>query len=238
MTRYVRGILLILIGLGIVGASQLDTFNQRRLISQYAVKMVTVNDDSMGSGSYVYAPSGRVIILTNWHICRHADAQKKVSYRLDHDVVVQTPYVKSDINVDLCAIYLPQEFYRQALQVAGRDAQTFEQVMVMGYPLDGPLTPSYGYYLITSVLNINMGPGPDGNCPPGIEKQEGFFGEVYCLKEYNLGMTSAVIYPGNSGSPLLNMRNELIGVMNSGDQRSNFGNFVQRKDVINFLKDL
>lgn len=191
--------------------------------------------DNMGSGEVVKTAKGKVL-LTNQHICDH---YKEVStFRLNNEVYLMTHVLKQGTKVDLCAIELPQEVQQlvSGLDVADHYS-LFERILALGFPLDGPLTPSFGFLLAKADLQIAGRPNEKGECKDGSKPQRGLFSD-YCIEIETLVQTNLYIFAGNSGSAVVNKEGQLVGVVNSGSSLTNYGNIVPLEDVRKFLKDL
>lgn len=202
-------------------------------ISFSTIKFVDSNNRSMASGSLILAPSGKLLILTNYHVC------EGFSDVINFRILPVTPHhgrvLKSNIKIDLCIVEAPKDIldYKIPLILASKSGY-YEKVLALGYPLDGPLTPSYGFLLERRKIPIAMHDSKD--CPDdSLKLNFGYY--VSCIITMVVDITNLTTFPGNSGSPVVNLKGELVGVINSGDNRTNYGNIIPLEDVKEFLKD-
>lgn len=205
-------------------------------IAQSVVRMHTPLGGPLGTGSLVLSPLNKILILTNWHVCDHVGKlTNRVYYKIFKESFEEASIVKSDMQTDLCAVEVPQEIgqLRPAIRL-GPQPKFFEQAIMVGYPLDRAMTPAFGYILSRELQFVGMGIGA---CEPGMESIPTFFGSL-CGVRYDLYSTNIITYPGNSGSPVVNLKGDLIGVINSGDPTTNWGGVVPIDLVRKFLKDL
>lgn len=205
-------------------------------ISQVVVKVVTAENASLGTGFYLETPQGRRVLITNWHVCE-AYQDGLINFRLPtSDIMVRLPIVKSVMLADLCVTYLPEGFAVNRLHLAEEKPNKFDKLYVMGYPLDHLQQPAEGYFLGEGPIEVAF-QAKDDKCPVNSTEHYMFIFKI-CTVSYTLGATNVIIYPGNSGSPVLNDRDELVGVMNSGDSQTNHGNYVTLDTLRAFLKDM
>jgi S1-C subfamily serine protease len=55
--------------------------------------------------------------------------------------------------------------------------------------------------------------------------------DTYCFNIEQMVSTNIQLYPGGSGSPVFNLKNELVGLMSSTAPMSNFGHMVLLSDI-------
>ncbi len=56
-----------------------------------------------------------------------------------------------------------------------------------------------------------------------------------CLRQLKSILTTLGIYPGNSGSPVVNKYGNLVGVVFAGNNQTNYGYVIPLKQVREFL---
>ena len=132
-----------------------------------------------GSG-FVVSPAGYA--LTNYHVVEGCG-----EIRLPTGVSVA--HVASDPQTDLALLKIPGEFPDSASFRAGRGIRAGDDVVAIGFPLQGILTSDPS--VTTGTISALAGPGDDRRM---------------------LQMT-APIQPGNSGGPLLDMSGNVVGVV-------------------------
>ncbi len=201
------------------------------------VKMVRPEGQSFASGSLVKMPSGKSQIITNWHVCYHAGGEVVHFKLFDNSAVTSGKVLKMDMVKDLCVVEIPQEItkIKPSLEL-GTENHRFQRIMIMGHPIDEPLQPSFGYILEMRHEQVGMTVEPDKACPVGAEKREFFF-QTACLIDMYLYATTAVTYPGNSGSPAVDVHGKLVAVLNSGPDNTNHGNVIPLSDIKEFIKE-
>jgi S1-C subfamily serine protease len=141
--------------------------------------------------------------------------------------------LRSSPERDLCVI---EGIDAPSLALAKSGPKRFDTVHVMGHPLLNPATPSSGQYIGQSIATFYDAPNEAGECTQGAYPVhvQTIFGEMTaCERKEELGMTTVAIYPGNSGSPILNSDGDVIGVMSSARQ-DNRGMFIP----LNYVREI
>lgn len=186
-----------------------------------------------GSGSLVRLPSGLTGLLTNHHVCAASSRFSEVLTHYKQRLIGGFFILKSDPKVDLCLLVSFKLIREQNFSVeAINEFRPGEGLLLIGYPLGGPMTPQTGYY-ITQADMIIAGPMSDATCdgeifvtPTGL----------YCGRTERLNAMTTLTYPGNSGSPVFNSDGKMVGVANSGSTQTAQGNFISGSVVDAFLQ--
>lgn len=192
------------------------------------VRVLNYTGNGGGTGFVTTAKSGRKVIVTNSHVCR-VTATPFIRVDADSGSSTLNEKLSDNFNRDICVL---SGIEAPALGLAQHGPLRFDTVKVMGHALLGPMAPAIGVFTGLGLLPIGMGPDKDGKCHAGTDAVESVFG-TFCVLTMELGTTTAEIYPGNSGSPIVNADGEVIGVINSADSTMNRGNFVP----LNHLKE-
>lgn len=192
-----------------------------------------------GTAFQIKTPSGKVVTMTNAHICELANdkgeiaiLEKKHSNRLVTKRVLEV-YKEND----LCIVEgLPGY---EGLDI-GSDLEVGEPVYSFGYPLGEALHFSEGRVKEFGKVTLLDADTPLDRCVGPRQKvqkvQIWFFLVDVCTKTFDSVQTSMVIFGGNSGSPMVNFWGNVVGVVFAGNTRTNWGSAVPLKDVKELLK--
>lgn len=229
-----KNLMVLLAGLclatGCVNSRGLDRTELFKKASGASVRALTPKGEAHGSGSMIYTPKGVKVMITNEHVCRDYTYLRLRFIGLgEAEIIGQIVRVNADS--DLCLILMPHQVQEvvEALPMAAR-VDLRSEVHAVGYPEEYPLNIASGHILGSATVKI----ASIGGCKNPLPS---FFGPI-CIKAQNVIQTSAVIFPGNSGSPALNSNGEVVGIFNSGSNSTHFGNIVPLSDLKDFLSDL
>lgn len=214
-------------------------------VGAQVVKLVKPsNHGTGGTGFAVKGSSGKVYTLTNDHVCRlkedgimHAEIPNTDrSYTLN--VIEQANFT------DLCVLEGMPGYTGLDLS---EDADIGEEVNGLGHPLLYPLVLSSGRLIadqtVQVLFGINLTPE---QCETSDDFRyidvppNSFAGAIYhiksfCVRTVKSVFTNLVIYPGNSGSPVVNFWGNVVGVIFAGDNVTNYGLIIPLRDIKKFL---
>jgi S1-C subfamily serine protease len=191
-----------------------------------SVIMLTAESGGGGTGFLVRAKSGKSVTMSNWHVCRLANEQGYINAKRAGDFEMKVRVKEVDPEHDLCILEaVPGSPIR-----VGKPPALFSAVYVLGHPLLRPQTPSKGVYTGETVDSLIYQFERDGSCAKGGIPVMTFFG-AGCQVTMPLSTTTAIIYPGNSGSPAVDGHGELIGAINSSEGDTHYGAFIPLRFV-------
>jgi S1-C subfamily serine protease len=233
----------------------------REVVGARVYKVQAVVNGGGGTGFQVRAPSGVDYVMTNSHVCNaviQMDTPENAGTVIlvdDDGNVIRRRIVAVSDQTDLCLIEGAPGV--SGLRV-GSEPSKGETLTVVGHPHLRPLTLSSGEVIGTEDVNIiefvistsnpmlaEMIPThPDAKCnmpKQNIEEiplpeEIGGGSVLVCIDvTSNAYMTSIIIYPGNSGSPMVDYVGRVVGVAFAGDSTDNYGEVVSLTDINNFL---
>lgn len=171
-----------------------------------------------GTGFLVSTPYYGMVVITNRHIC---DASKLgMFYLISQGRYYTARGIAVSNTDDLCMIQAPDELQEDfiPLNLSERQLHFNELVRVVGHPHLRPLTVTYGHFLNISTEPLDM---------------MGVFTPDMLV---TIGKIDALIVPGNSGSPVLNLDGEVAGVVFAYDLRDSNSLFVPLKNLKTFIR--
>jgi S1-C subfamily serine protease len=215
-----------------------------------------------GTGFQVKAPSGTNYVMTNSHVCQAVEAydapENKGTALLvdDYGNWVRRRIVAVSDQSDLCLIEGAPGVEGLSL---GSEPGLGETMTVVGHPHLKPITLSSGditgredVTMLDYVMSVDNNPAiaamvktnPDGKCNmpknqidiiPIPSEYGGGTVKTCSIVTAGAYSTSIVIYPGNSGSPMVDWYGNVVGVAFAADSSDNYGVVVSLDDIQNFI---
>lgn len=216
-----------------------------------------------GTGFAIKAPSGISYILTNDHVCGVSSDGRTVLVSGTNDVVMRRQIIAHDPNSDLCLIEgIPGV---EGLSVAWSGPSIGDTLTVVGHPHLMPMHVSQGELTGSKDVTVMLGPisvvDPKTGKEELIDPKKGGIPASECTMPKNTiadvemdlmfvvlkvklclatvkdaYITGVTIFPGNSGSPVVNFWGNVEGVAFAGND-TNWGLMVPIQDVKAFLKN-
>lgn len=166
-----------------------------------------------GTGFHFKMPNNKWIILTNKHVCDDA----KVVKVSDGDTIVERKVITTSPDYDLCAVEPTKEF---GLDNTDEPSNLLPSITA-GHGALSPITTNIGFHSGKVFMPI---------CVEAL-----FFS---CSKSIiiELDAYDLKVIGGHSGSPIMDLRGNLVGVINAGNGLHSFA--VPIKHVREFLSNL
>lgn len=208
--------------------------------AKYVVMITNLEENSGGTGFYLRS-NGKTYIITNEHVCGLANEGLVVIHSDDYKyaTIVHSIYPYSD----LCAIKAPAEF-TTGLRLA-RGVSRHERIYVVGHPILEPTSVTEGEIssavTITVPYKTNVDPKDCKGYGWRLVESKDFFSLIsgimnYCVRDLDTMSMTAQILGGNSGSPVLNMYGNVVGVVFAGySNRSYAVTYEDLRDFVGML---
>jgi hypothetical protein len=215
-----------------------------------------------GTGFAVKAPSGASYILTNDHVCGVSKDGESVLVTDENGDSIRRRIIAHDGNSDLCLIEgLPGI---DGLALASRSPGKGETMTVIGHPQLMPLSLSGGEAVGAEDVSIIQGPiavqNPESGKWENVDPEKGGIPADKCAMakhsqvdvDYPMFfitikvkmcvatvqgayITSAIVWPGSSGSPIVNFFSQVEAVVFATDD-THWAKAVPLSDIKDFLK--
>lgn len=213
-----------------------------RSVTLISIK-ITDTYGTSGTGFHVKTPSGKLVMLTNRHICEDSPDGYVMAAREVDRQFTKLKILKMSKTTDLCeteAIPGASPLRVASGLFAGDD------VAIYGHPQSFPLTPTKGSVIGVINLSVSENMHPQdfqaGKCrwdnsKITDDKDENGNPVKVCTEANRTVMTTAQVAGGSSGSPLVNRYGNVVGVVYcSGRNDINSGS-IPLKELREFLKD-
>jgi S1-C subfamily serine protease len=185
-----------------------------------AVVKVSVPSKGGGSGFSTKAASGRIVIVTNEHVCAISeDGWMLIEH--DNGLKSKKKILHIDDQHDLCV--LEGDFRLPTLSIGDQPAKG-DFHYIVGHPGGRALTVSQGEYIGNERVSLlDNTAATREECKHKVIElniiEQFIYGrEFICLKSFLSYSSSAVAYGGNSGSPVVDVYGKVIGVLFAGSR--------------------
>lgn len=222
----------VLMLLFIFASVQAPDLHERYLISEVgpSVLMLTPVDNFEGGGTgfQINTPQGPKI-LSNAHVCEGVGGKYAMAHYTGGKEIVRIE--RLDDITDLCL--LSPVGGLSVLDLSEDEPQLHDTIGVLGHPLLAPQTLSLGRIRGSQIVEVVVGfLGPEGCKGPGGHSEV-----IFCLRPYVAMLTTARIFPGNSGSPAFNFWGEVVGIVFASNTVTNYGIIIPLKDIKRFIRE-
>lgn len=235
-----------ILGIVVVGAISFETFIYDFKGASVVKLTRTHMGRSGGTGFQIKAPSGKLFVLTNAHICSIGNPLVAHKQNGDTQMINVVEIYKEH---DLCLME-PVDGLRP-LSIAS-SLNIHERVWLIGHPALRPLTLESGHFV--GNIDINLATKCSqaeieenarklnelikrGITPDDLEEALRLMFNV-CLKKMESQHINNIAYGGNSGSPVVNAFGNVIGVLFAGRRdQATASHTVPLADIQEFLKD-
>jgi S1-C subfamily serine protease len=204
---------------------------------RHSVVMITPpsSDNTGCSGFVVRALSGKIVTVTNRHCTDMAENGMLAAHYVDSAVVklLRILYISETTDVAILEEAPGLEPFE-----TGDGMRKYQRIHVLGFPYLNPLTYSGGF-TVSEEQTMIATELPKSQCDgPGRKwmRVETFLGEAeVCVEIIHAYSTNVIVYPGNSGSVVLNNDGRAIGVVFAGNTRTNNGSIIPYNDLMAIL---
>jgi S1-C subfamily serine protease len=176
-----------------------------------------------GTGYMVNTEEYGTVILTNKHICDMNPPNKLFVLDQDNGIRYLTVIKRKAKKTDLCLLETPQPLIAKhkglTLAPKTRKLQFGEELYVYGHPSLRPLTGSHGKFINETYAAIT-------------ETER----EYVDADHIEIGRANIPIYPGSSGSPVLDEEGLVVGTIFAFETDSHIGLLIPIKEMHEFLE--
>jgi S1-C subfamily serine protease len=218
--------LIVLITLGVYGAIKWIDPNIDNVIVKIKAEKNVLAFQASGNRTictaWVASHKDKSIIMTNAHCC-NALTNNNLWYVLpegtNKPLVAKVIY--KDESVDACALRAKVGGGLELANIWYR----LDEAAVYGHPFGYSLTPSFGHTLITTEIELAM--------------PTHFLDTRYTMNIVTMEYTqlSLQVYPGNSGSPVMNSHGDVVGMISAGQAYTVFSFAVPLEKLRVFMDE-
>lgn len=208
---------------------------ERQLLNEHAKQIVMLTDvndyESGGTGFELTMPSGRVLTVSNAHVCLGSNTMMAMS---EWGIRYPVRVIEISRETDLCLLEAIPGAHGLKVAEFMRDGYVFS----IGHPRLRPTESTSGQLLDYEQINYESAM-PMTVCEGGMYHRSVRWTNkrrrVVCLALIKSFNTTMIIDHGSSGSPTLNSDGDVIGVVFSMNSR-NEANIISLADLVTFVK--
>lgn len=169
----------------------------------------------------IKARSGRVYTVTNSHVCElgNKDGQLQIFEKQHSKRWLPIKILENYQDHDLCILEGVAEY--DGLDIGSRP-EVGDQGFVFGHPFGSSLHSASGRIKIIEKISVGTSLSEDRCTGEGKKFIPTWLGPV-CVIIYEALSTELLIYPGNSGSALVNIYGNVIGVIFASNNTNHWG---------------
>ena len=238
--------------LGILKAPEIHRVWLRTKVAEKVFEIRGRVNGSGGTGFALEAPSGQTYLVTNAHVCEHAlkDGNSDNLLLVIRDGgMLKRQVLEISNKTDLCIIEGWPGIKGLKL---GENTNIGNLVFAVGHPLLGSTTMTMGEVrsfedvtVLRPIFNNKLFKGTpcnkaknEAHMSPKFFETTRFGNSKECLvSEKKAIATSVSIYPGSSGSPLVDKSGKVVGVMFASNTYTHWGYAVNLNNLSYFLKN-
>lgn len=226
--------ILTIIGLFVMACtSNTVTPTTNKGLARTSVMITNMVGNSGGSGVVISSSATESRVLTNHHVCHLAENGALVVSDTVKAMVVS--YQVSDYH-DLCLIKVNANL-GVSTKVATHEPALYSESIVVGHPALYPTVISRGNFAKELIVQVMTGfkPCTEEDLVGDNAMFCIFLGGIPVIKTYEAQLTSSLIMPGSSGSPVFNEAGEVSGLVFAGSGDIGFGLLVPLDYVSYFV---
>lgn len=222
--------ILALLAFMMVKAPQYHANYIRSKVGSQVYMITNESGNSGGTGFEVRAKSGKVYTVTNSHVCGLQDENGIVWASSATMRKIPLHVIEKSNTTDLCILTAVGS--ARGLELAD-SVDIGEQIGLVGHPSLMPITLSKGELIGYAQVKVLAA---ETTC----EKEVGMYHTVesnwgpVCLEVIQAGLTNVPSLGGNSGSPVVNIKGDVVAVLFAGSE-ANWGVVVSLADIKEFL---
>lgn len=202
--------------------------------------ILTNEQGAGGSGFHIEASSGQTYLITNAHVCEISKTGSLNVAKEKGQPSISRKILQISDETDLCIMEPLPGVTGLSL---GSMPSLGSTVASIGHPELAPITISKGEIVgegetkVIAYLIDSEEAEKACNKPKNfVETVETFFGPIrVCGVRVDSFITSVQIYPGSSGSPLVNFFGNVVGVVFAGSRESGYGRVVKVDALKSFI---
>lgn len=191
------------------------------------------------SGEEIQTPSGKTMTLTAGH-CKALLINNQMTAEMEDGKEYTLTLIAIDDKSDLMLLAgVPGKVLKIAKSYEDKHQHVHTMTHGHGMPsyrTDGELLKETDNQVLAFLINSNEDAVTCEKIPGSTIEMVSFL-QLGCLTTWHSMMTTARIIPGSSGGPLLNDKEELIGVASVSEPTTGFSGMVTLEDIHAFLKD-
>lgn len=203
-------------------------------VAKSVYKITPIDNAKAGGTGFQISTTRGPMILSNAHVCE--SIKENVLRAWQGRKYWDLPILEISDKTDLCLI---KGIPGQPVLALGAPASSLDKITIIGHPWLMPVTPSQGWVIDRKTIDIATSK-TEQECTGYMYEWKDYMTwlgpQKICFRSIESVRTNVRMFPGNSGSPIVNSQGQVVGVAFAINSFFRTSYYIPIYDVYAFVK--